>query len=131
MWGFVKRLKALYFRLRGKDPEAIVVTFATGSPDLVARMYAEIQQLVPDRRHVLITAGEADSYGTLRRRFASYRIGLAPVLFTGEPQYRSLRRAAFLLAPTKILAYNRRLERHHLRLSTWISSLLFLRGVPL
>ncbi len=30
-----------------------------------------------------------------------------------------------------MLAYNARLERHHLRLHTWIASLLFLRGVPL
>ena len=66
-----------------------------------------------------------------RRRFAGMRIGLAPVLFTEEPRYRALRRAAFLLAPGKILAYNRSLERHHLRLTTWIASLLFLRGVPL
>jgi ribosomal-protein-alanine acetyltransferase len=34
-----------------------------------------------------------------------------------------------MLAPRKILAYNSRLERHHLRLS--IASWLFLRGVPL
>ena len=40
-----------------------------------------------------------------------------------------MRAAAFCLAPTKILAYNRNLERHHLRLS--IASLLFYRGVPL
>jgi len=33
------------------------------------------------------------------------------------------------LAPTRILAYNRNLERHHLRLS--IASWLFLRGTPL
>jgi ribosomal-protein-alanine acetyltransferase len=37
--------------------------------------------------------------------------------------------AAWLLAPTKILAYNTRLERHHLTVS--IASWLFLRGVPL
>jgi ribosomal protein S18 acetylase RimI-like enzyme len=42
-----------------------------------------------------------------------------------------LRRAAFLIAPTKILAYNQRLERHHLRMRTLIASLLFLRGVAL
>ena len=122
-------MKHLYFRLRGKDPEAIVVTFATGAPELVARVFAEIQQLVPDRRHILVESGA--SYTDLRRRFRGYRIGLAPVLFTGEPEYSALRRAAVLLAPTKILAYNRRAERHHLRLSTWLASLLFLKGLPL
>src|SRR5262249_8057907 len=70
-------------------------------------------------------------YKQLRRRFRENRVGLAPVLFTGEPQYRPLRRAAFCLAPTKILAYNQRLERHHLRLRTAVASWLFLRGVPL
>ena len=40
---------------------------------------------------------------------------------------RTLRRAAFRLAPRKILAYNTRLERHHLRLN--LASLLFWRGV--
>src|SRR6266853_1694991 len=40
-----------------------------------------------------------------------------------------LRRSVFLLTPTKILAYNQRLERHHLRLRTAIASWLFVRGV--
>ncbi|MEO7650496.1 MAG: glycosyltransferase family 4 protein, partial [Bryobacteraceae bacterium] len=34
-------------------------------------------------------------------------------------------------APSKILAFNRNLERHHLRLTTAITSGMFLRGVPL
>ncbi len=41
----------------------------------------------------------------------------------------ALRRAAYRLAPRKILAYNSRLERHHLRLD--LASFLFRRGVPL
>ena len=49
------------------------------------------------------------------------------MLLTSEA--RALQRAAFRLAPRKILAYNSRLERHHLRLD--LASLLFLRGVPL
>ena len=53
------------------------------------------------------------------------------MLLCGEPEWRSLRWAAFLLAPGKILAYNARLERHHLRLRTGVASLLFLRGVAL
>ncbi len=122
------RLKRLIFRLLGKDPEAVVVSFASGPPELAQRMFAEVQHLIPDRRHFLVTP--EDSRG-LRKRFRRYRIGLAPVLFTGEAQYRSLRLAAFLLAPFKILAYNRRLERHHLQWTKPVASLLFLRGVPL
>jgi ribosomal protein S18 acetylase RimI-like enzyme/glycosyltransferase involved in cell wall biosynthesis len=117
-----RRLKQWIFRLLGKDPEAVVVTFASGPPELVKRMFAEIRALVPDRRHFLVTREHAPD-------LRPYRIGQAAVLFTGEPEYRALRRQALRLAPTKILAYNRRLERHHLRLD--IASLLFLRGVPL
>jgi hypothetical protein len=41
----------------------------------------------------------------------------------------ALRRAAYRLAPRKILAYNSRLERHHLRLN--LASFLFWSGLPL
>ena len=121
----------------GKDPEAVVVTFATGDPELAQRMFVEIQQLEPAWRHFLVRPEEVSAnsawgaYRQLRKRFRVYRIGLAPVLFEKDPRYRHLRRAAFLLAPTRILAYNERLERHHLRLRTMIASWLFLRGVPL
>jgi polysaccharide biosynthesis protein PslH len=130
-------LKQLIFRLLGKDPDAIVVTFATGDPELAQRVFAEIQNLEPARRHFLVEPGEFKSesafhiYRQLRKRFRSYRIGLAPVLFDRDRRHRALRRAAFLYAPTKILAHNERLERHHLRVSTAIASLLFVKGVPL
>ena len=62
---------------------------------------------------------------------AHKRIGLAPTLFTPDPQYAALRRAAFRYAPGRVLAYNAQLERHHLRLRSAIASALFLRGVPL
>jgi ribosomal protein S18 acetylase RimI-like enzyme len=124
-------LKKFIFRILGQDPEAIIVSFATGDPMLADRMFAEIQALEPGRRHVLVRPEEAGSYRSVRRLLRGYRIGLAPVLFDGDARYRSLRRIAFILAPTKILAYNQRLERHHLRLRTGIASLLFVKGVPL
>ena len=130
-------LKRIIFRLLGKDPEAIVVTFATGDPALAEQIFAEIQRLVPDRRHVLVKPGEFKGrttlgiYLELHRRFRAYRIGQAPVLFDRDPHHTALRRAALLFAPTKILAYNSRLERHQLSLRAPIASMLFLRGVPL
>ena len=124
-------LKKVIFRILGKNPEAVIVSFATGDPELTRRMFDEIQALEPGRRHILIQPEEAGSYRSVRRLLRGYRIGLAPVLFDGDERYRRLRRIAFLLAPTKILAYNQRLERHHLRLRTVIASLLFLYGVPL
>lgn len=129
-------MKHFLFRLLGKDPEAVVVSFCSGPRDLALRMVEEIRQLVPGREHYavsdeaipgVITVHPADLPGPLKRK----RIGLAPVLLTGEPEHRPLRRAAFRFAPTKLLAYNKNLERHHLKLRTLIASLLFVKGVPL
>lgn len=123
-------------RILGKDPEAIVVSFLSGPEPLARAMLQEVQQLLPDREHWAVTDLEivgircvhpGDLPGPLRRK----RIGLAPTLFTGERSYRALRWAAFKMAPTKLLAYNARLERHHLRWKTCLASFLFLRGVPL
>lgn len=121
------RIKSWLFALIGKDPEAVVVSFCSGDEALSRAMCEEIRRLEPSRRHFEAHANE--SWRDLRRRLRGYRIGLAPVLFTGDASFRGLRRAALLLAPTKILAYNTRLERHHLMptLASW----LFLRGVPL
>ncbi|MBV8819085.1 MAG: glycosyltransferase, partial [Acidobacteriaceae bacterium] len=126
-----QRLKHWLFRMLRKDPEAVVVSFASGPPDLAARMFAEIRELIPDRRHILIEPDRFRDFAQVRQFLRPYRIGLAPVLFTGEPEYRWLRSAAVRLAPRKILAYNSRLERHHLRVRQGLASLLFLGGVPL
>ena len=87
-------------------------------------MAEEIERLVPERRHFVVTQ---DNWPSMRRELGRYRIGLAAVLLSREPN--SLRRAAYLMAPRRILAYNSRLERHHLRLD--LASFLFWRGVPL
>jgi glycosyltransferase involved in cell wall biosynthesis len=121
-------LKRFWFGLLGKDPEAVIACFATGAPDKVDAMVAEMRRLVPGRRILVLESG---SFLELRQRLSPYRIALAPVLFEGDSRFTSLRWTAFHLAPTRILAFNARLERHHLRLSTWIASWLFLRGVPL
>jgi ribosomal protein S18 acetylase RimI-like enzyme/glycosyltransferase involved in cell wall biosynthesis len=113
-------------------------------------MATEIRSLEPWRRHfVVVRAGgpfvppvmaQAIEFARspwpwaafkLWRRLRRYRIGLAPVLFDGTDSFRGLRWAAAVLAPRRILAYNARLERFHLRLSAPIASLLFLAGVPL
>jgi polysaccharide biosynthesis protein PslH len=119
-----QRFKRWFFRLLGKDPEAIVVSFVTGDAALCARMVDEVRALVPDRRHFVATP---ENWPQLRRELRAYRIGLAPVMLTHEAN--ALRRAAYLHAPRKILAYNTRLERHHLRPN--LASFLFWRGVSL
>jgi ribosomal-protein-alanine acetyltransferase len=123
-----QQIKERLFRLLGKDPEAVVVTFRSGDDALCDAMCAEIRSLVPDRRHIEVTL---DDLPTIPKKLGPYRVGLAPVMFTDDTRYAPLRRAAFFLAPTKILAYNARLERHHLSLTQPIASWLFLRGVPL
>lgn len=128
------RIKGWLFRLLGKEPEAIVVCFLTAGQTLAAAMAEEVRQLVPGRRHFTVEWEEGSAwtlYRLLRKRFHRYRIGLAPTLFTGDERYKPMRIAACLLAPRKILAYNARLERHHLRPTSAIASWLFLRGVPL
>ncbi|MGH9664236.1 MAG: ribosomal protein S18-alanine N-acetyltransferase [Bryobacteraceae bacterium] len=128
------RIKTWVFRLAGKEQEAVVVSFLSGEPALAQRMAEEVRGLVPERRHFSVEWEECPAwtlYRKLRKRFRRFRIGLAPVLCTGDAKYRSLRLAAFLLAPRKILAYNARLERHHLRLRSLIASWLFLCGKPL
>ena len=117
-------LKQWFYQLLGKDPEAVVVTFSTGDAELCRRMAEEIRELVPDRRHFLATE---ENWPELRHELARHRIGLAPVMLSRQPS--ALRRAAYKLAPRKILAYNSRFERHHLRFN--LASFLFWRGVPL
>jgi glycosyltransferase involved in cell wall biosynthesis len=119
-----QRIKRWVLGLLGKDPDAVVVTFCTGQPDLCRRMAEEVQRLVPDRRHFVVTTWD---WPILRRQLRRYRCGLAAVMLSREPS--ALRRAAYRFAPRKILAYNSRLERHHLRPN--LASFLFWRGVPL
>jgi glycosyltransferase involved in cell wall biosynthesis len=83
-----------------------------------------VRGLVADRRHFVVTH---ENWPQMRKLLSGYRIGLAPLLLTHQSD--ALRRAAYRLAPRKILAYNSRLERHHLRLN--LASFLFWWGVPL
>jgi glycosyltransferase involved in cell wall biosynthesis len=137
-------LKRWLWRLLEVEPEAVIVLFWSGDPPRCRRMAEEIRELIPDRRRFLVTVDpgvQVPGYETIalregpdlplavRQEFRRYRVALAPVLFDGTPH--PLRAAAWALAPGRILAYNRHLERHHLRLRTLIASWLFLRGVPL
>ncbi|MEQ1948200.1 MAG: GNAT family N-acetyltransferase [Bryobacteraceae bacterium] len=122
-------LKRALFGLLGKDPEAVVVSFRTADDTLADAMCREVKELEPARRHLTVSADEP--WSEVERKLLPYRIGLAPVLFTNDPKYDELRSRALRLAPRKILAYNGRMERHHLKLSSPIASGLFLRGVPI
>ena len=60
------RAQEILISLLGKDPDAIVVSFASGDPELSERMFAEIQRLEPDRRHFLITPPSSARQSTLQ-----------------------------------------------------------------
>jgi glycosyltransferase involved in cell wall biosynthesis len=133
-----RTVKRWVFRLLGKDPEAVVVTFCSGEAALCGRMADEVRALIPDRRHFVATPA---NWPQIQEELRRYRIGLAPVMLHAKSNGAqavspaealspdALRRAAFRLAPRKLLAYNSRLERHHLRLN--LASFLFWRGIPL
>lgn len=122
-------IKKAWFGLRGVDPEAVVVTFRTGPADLCDDMSGEVRRLIPDRRHIEIASGTPAH--EVRARLRGLRIGMAPVMFGTGGEHDEMRGLAFRLAPSRILAYNPRLERHHLHWSTPLASWLFWRGVPL
>jgi hypothetical protein len=77
--------KAAVWRLLGKDPEAVVVSFLSGPEPLARAVLDEVRALVPDREHFAVTDLEIEGVtcirpsalpGPLRRK----RIGLAPAL---------------------------------------------------
>lgn len=128
-------IKRLFFSLLGLDPEPVIVCVHSGSRDRAERMSALMRDLVPGLEHIHIHAEpgatSGDEWLRVGRILKDKRIGLAAVLFDGEPNGASLRRAMMAHSPGKILAFNAALERHHLSATSPVASWLFLRGVPL
>jgi glycosyltransferase involved in cell wall biosynthesis len=129
-------MKEWLWRLLGKEGEAIVLHFASGEEARARAMYEEIRTLEPGREHLVVCWGKAmaglpcvvvTGRQDLRRQLGRKRVGLAPFLLGDHP----LVKVAMLTAPTRLLAFNSRGERHHLRPSAAIASWLFWRGVPL
>ena len=50
-----------WFRMRGKDPEAVVVTFLSGEPERCCDLLEEVRRLLPDRRHFAVSLGDAET----------------------------------------------------------------------
>ena len=48
-------LKNAVWKLFGKDPEAVVVSFLSGPEPLARAMLEEVRALVPDREHYAVT----------------------------------------------------------------------------
>lgn len=129
----IQRLKRILFSLIGLDPEAVVAVVRSGDSARAAQMAAIMRDLVPGRRIVDIPFEAGDTIHLALRllhRLRGLRVALIATLCDGTPEGAALRRAAFLVAPGKVLAFNSSLERQHIRLGEWIASWLFLRGVP-
>ena len=129
-------MKRWLWRMLGKESEAIVLHFASGPADRVRAMYEEIRALEPRREHLVVCQGASieglpclvvSGLSDLRRQLGRRRVGLAPFLLGDHP----LVRLAIRTAPLRLLAFNTRGERHHLRVTDAIASWLFWRGVAL
>ena len=127
-------LKRLYLTATGKEEKPLVLVVRSGDADRWMRMESLLRGLLPGQEFAVVEdsgrpAGE--QWLELRWRFERRRIALAAVLFDGDARFEACRRAVMALAPTKVLAFNRNLERYHLRWTAPLSSTLFLRQVPL
>ncbi len=110
----------------------VVVSFCSGPPELASRMIDEVRSLVPEYEHVAVSRDPVEGVRTVApEELGRLRIGLAPTLFFTGPEYDDIRRLAFRYAPFKVLAYNTALERHHLKLTTPVATILFLQKVAL
>jgi glycosyltransferase involved in cell wall biosynthesis len=129
----------------GKSGPPVVAVFLSGDEALSRAMAVQMRELVRDHPHVIIGTAPVDraayAYSEevmetdpgrplacwleLRRRLGKRWIALAPFVWQGG---NALRWMPWLLAPRKLLAFNRQLERHHLRLAAPIASWRFLRG---
>lgn len=117
-------LKRFLFGLLGKDPQAVVLVVGQGPHE------EEMRRLVQDApvlRVCLPPGGAGEAWLALRRAARARRVALCAVLLADR---RALL-AALAAFPFRVLAFNARLERHHLHWREPLASILFLCGVPL
>ncbi len=111
------------FTLLGKDPEAVVLVVGEGPHE------AEVRCLVREAPVVLVAlppGGAGEAWLALRRAARGRRVALCAVRL----QDRRALVAALAAFPFRVLAFNSRLERHHLHWREPLASILFLCGVP-
>lgn len=116
-------LKRLLFCLLGKDSHAAVLVFGEGPHE------AEMRRLVSDAPVLLVAlpqGGAGEAWLALRRAARGRRVALCAVRLEDRPALA----AALAAFPFRVLAFNSRLERHHLHWREPLASILFLCGVP-
>jgi glycosyltransferase involved in cell wall biosynthesis len=118
-----QRLKRILFALLGKDPEPVVLIAGDGPHgEEMRRLVREVPVLqVPARG-----AGAGEMWLELRRAARGRRVALC----AASLEDRRALLAALAAFPFRVLAFNARLERHHVHWREPLASLLFLAGVP-
>ena len=59
-------LKRAVWKLLGKDPDAVVVSFLAGPEPLARAMLDEVRALVPDREHFAVTDLQIEGVACIR-----------------------------------------------------------------
>ena len=80
-------LKRAFWKLLGKDPEAVVVSFLSGPEPLAQAVMAQVRALLPDREHYAVTDLEFEGVTSIAPEHIPAllqvkRIGLAPAAVT-------------------------------------------------
>jgi len=117
-----RMLKRAFFGLLGKESEAVVLAAGGGA------VMEEMRRLVRDAEVIevpLPEGGAGEAWLALRRAARGRRVALCAARLDDR---RALA-AALAAFPLHTLAFNGRMERHHIHWREPVASLLFLRGV--
>ncbi len=138
-------MKKWLARALGRSGPPVIAVFLSGDAEISRQMAHRMRELLPDHPHLIIGRRPVDraayayaqevievggpgflaAWLEARRRLRGRWIALAPFVWSGGS---TLRWVPWLVAPRKLLAFNRALERHHLRLTCPLASWRFLRG---
>lgn len=118
-------VKQLWFRLRGLDPEPVVLAVTEPGSRQIADLFRD---LTPGYARIEVEIDPSLSGGEAWLRLKHASAGRR-IVQAAAPLHRAL--AASFAFPGRVLAFNGSLERHQLSPISPIASWLFLRGLPL
>lgn len=116
-------LKRWLFALLGKDPQPVVLVAGQGPHE------QEMRRLVTEAPVLAVPlpeGGAGEAWLALRRAARGRRVALC----AARLEDRAALVAALAAFPFRVLAFNARLERHHVHWREPLASLLFLAGLP-
>jgi glycosyltransferase involved in cell wall biosynthesis len=132
-------------RAFGRSGPPVIAVFLSGDAEISRQMAHRMRGVLPEHPHLIIgprpvdreayayaqevieleASDPATAWLEVRRRLRGRWIALAPFVWSGGS---ALRWIPWLVAPRKLLAFNKAIERHHLRLTCPLASWRFLRG---